>query len=55
MINLTQWTDEHPDFMDDDHLQRQYKKLLAACASDVDKDKITKKLCDKVFLSEKVI
>ena len=53
LINVKQWTDEHPDFMEDDHLQKQYTKLLSACANDVDNDKITKRLCDKVFLSEK--
>ena len=53
MKNLKQWTDEHPNFMERDDLQREYSKLVASCSKDLEKNKITKKLCDKIYLNEK--
>jgi hypothetical protein len=53
MQNLKQWTEEHPNFMNNDHLQKEYTKLIASCSKDVEKDKITKRLCDKVYLADK--
>ena len=53
MQNLKQWTEENPNFMNNDHLQKEYTKLIASCSKDVEKDKIKKRLCDKVYLSEK--
>ena len=53
MQNLKQWTEEHPNFMENDYLQKEYTRLIASCSKDVDSSKITKKLCDKVYLTEK--
>ena len=53
MQNLKQWTEEHPDFMENNHLQKEYTKLISSCSGDVNNDKITKKLCDKVYLTNK--
>ena len=53
MQNLKQWTDEHPNFMDCDNLKKEYTKLLISCSKDIEKGKITKKLCEQVYLTEK--
>jgi hypothetical protein len=51
--NINQWTDEHPDYMENDKLQEEYIDLMRGCTSSIDacKDKVIRKVCDKVYVS----
>jgi hypothetical protein len=55
MKNINQWTNEHPGYADDDQLQREYINLVTKCTSSIEacKDKVIKKVCDNVYLTEK--
>tara|TARA_Y100000591_G_scaffold331024_1_gene363647 strand:- start:1379 stop:2245 length:867 start_codon:yes stop_codon:yes gene_type:complete len=55
MKNITQWTHEHPNYMEDEKLQEEYIDLIRKCTSSVEdcKDKVLKKVCDNVYLNEK--
>ena len=55
MKNIKQWTDEHPDYMDDEKLQDEYINLVRKCTSSVEecKNKVIKKVCDNVYLTDK--
>ena len=56
MKNINQWTDKHPGYADDDRLQREYINLVTKCTSSIEacKDKVIKKVCDNVYLTEKL-
>jgi hypothetical protein len=51
--NINQWTDEHPDYMENDKLQEEYIDLMRGCTSSIDacKDKVIRKVCDKVYVT----
>ena len=53
--NIDQWTDEHPNYMDSERLQEEYLNLVRGCTSSIDscKDKVIRKVCDNVYLTEK--
>ena len=55
MKNIKQWTDEHPNYMDDEKLQDEYINLVRKCTSSVEecKNKVIKKVCDNVYLTDK--
>ena len=55
MKTIKQWTEKHPEYMEDDKLQVQYIDLIRKCTSSVEecKDKVIKKVCDNVYLTEK--
>lgn len=55
MINIQQWTDEHPNYMECEQLQEEYLNLVRGCTSSMDacKDKIIKNVCDNVYLNDK--
>jgi hypothetical protein len=55
MKNIKQWTDEHPNYMENDKLQEEYINLVRSCTTSIDasKDKVIKKVCDNVYLTEK--
>ena len=53
--NINQWTDEHPNYMDSELLQEQYINLVKGCTGSIDdcKDKVIRKVCDNVYLTDK--
>ena len=55
MKNIKQWTDKHPNYMEDDKLQDEYINLVRKCTSSVEecKEKVIKKVCDNVYLEDK--
>ena len=55
MKNINQWTNEHPGYADDDKLQSEYINLVMKCTSSIEacQDKVIKKVCDNVYLTEK--
>jgi len=55
MRNINKWIDEHPNYMDSELLQEQYINLIKGCTSSIDdcKDKVIRKVCDNVYLTEK--
>ena len=55
MKNIKQWTENHPDYMEDEKLQVEYIDLIRKCTSSVEgcKEKVIKKVCDNVYLTEK--
>ena len=54
MKNIKQWTDKHPNYMESEKLQEEYINLIRGCTSSIDgcSNKVIKKLCDKVYLTE---
>ena len=55
MKNINQWTDKNPNYMNNELLQEEYINLVRSCTNSVDscKDKVIRKLCDNVYLTEK--
>tara|TARA_R110002012_G_scaffold316210_1_gene530903 strand:- start:367 stop:1248 length:882 start_codon:yes stop_codon:yes gene_type:complete len=55
MKNITQWTEKHPNYMEDEKLQEEYIDLIRKCTSSVEecREKVLKKVCDNVYLTEK--
>ena len=54
MKNIKQWTDEHPNYMENEKLQEEYINLVRSCTSSIDasKDKIIRKMCDNVYITD---
>jgi len=54
--NLTKWTEEHPNWMEDSDLQEEYMKLVKNCTDDLQEnkreDKVIKKVCNKTYLGD---
>lgn len=55
MKNITKWTEEHPDYMEDETLQQEYIDLIRKCTSNVEdcRDKVLKRVCDNVYINDK--
>lgn len=55
MKNITKWTEEHPQYMEDESLQEEYIDLIRKCTSNVEdcRDKVLKRVCDNVYLNDK--
>ena len=55
MKHITKWTEEHPDYMNDENLQQEYIDIIRKCTSNVEdcRDKVLKRVCDNVYLTEK--
>tara|TARA_B100000902_G_scaffold399910_1_gene473533 strand:- start:1804 stop:2703 length:900 start_codon:yes stop_codon:yes gene_type:complete len=55
MKNITKWTMEHPNYMEDENLQEEYIELIRKCTSNVEdcRDKVLKRVCDNVYINEK--
>ena len=53
--SLNKWTEEHPDYMKVSHLQDEYSKLVKGISDTLDQneEKVLKKVCDNVYLSDK--
>ena len=53
--NIEQWTEEHPNYIDNNKLQEEYINLVRGCTSSMEncKGKVIRKLCDNVYLTEK--
>ena len=52
---IQEWTDKYPNYMDHDKLQNEYINIVRNCTSSMDKckDKVIRKVCDNVYLTEK--
>ena len=50
--NIKQWTDRYPNYMTNDRLQEEYMKVALKCTSDIKEDKVLKKICDNVYLTD---
>ena len=52
--NINQWTDENPNYMQNDRLQEEYINLVRGCTSSLDecRDKVIKKVCDNVYVTQ---
>ena len=55
MKNITKWTEEHPDYMEDENLQEEYIDLIRKCTSNVEdcREKVLKRVCDNVYITNK--
>ena len=55
MKNITKWTEEHPDYMEDETLQQEYIDLIRKCTSNVEdcRDKVLKRVCDNIYITDK--
>ena len=53
--SLNKWTEEHPNYMNVSHLQDEYTKLVRGISDTLDpnEDKVLKKVCNNVYLSDK--
>ena len=53
--NIDQWTNKHPNYMNNEKLQEEYINLVRGCTSSIDacKNKVIRKVCDNVYLTEK--
>jgi len=51
--NIQQWTDTHPNYMDNELLQEEYLSLIKGCTSSTEecKDKVIRKVCDNVYIT----
>ena len=54
MKNIKQWTDKHTNYIESEQLQKEYINLIKGCTSSIDacSNKIIKKLCDNVYITE---
>ena len=52
--SIKKWTDEHPNFLDDDKLQEEYMNLIRGCTTSIEacKEKAIKKICENVYVTE---
>ena len=54
--NLIKWTEEHPDWKDNQSLQEEYMTLIKNCTDDLKEnkreDKAIKNVCNKLYLGE---
>lgn len=55
MKNITKWTEEHPNYMEDETLQLEYIDLIRKCTSNIDecRNKVLKRVCDNIYINEK--
>ena len=53
MKHITKWTEEHPDYMNDENLQQEYRYYQKTSSVDDCRDKILKRVCDNVYLNDK--
>ncbi len=55
MKTIKKWTEEHPNYMEDENLQLEYIDLIRKCTSNVDecRDKVLKRVCDNIYINEK--
>lgn len=55
MKNISKWIAEHPNYMDNEEQQNEYMNILKECTSSIDehKDRVIKKLCDNITITEK--
>ena len=53
--SLNKWTGEHPNYMNVSHLQDEYTKLVQGISDTLDQneEKVLKKVCNNVYLSDK--
>jgi hypothetical protein len=53
--SLNKWTGEHPNYMNEPHLQDEYTKLIQGLSDTLDQNegKVLKKVCNNVYLSDK--
>lgn len=51
---IQQWTDKNPNYMKHEKLQEEYVNIVRSCTSSMDKckDKIIRKVCDNVYLTQ---
>jgi len=54
MSSIEKWTNEHPDFLENEKLQEEYLNLIKSCTSSVNSCKETaiKKVCDNVYITD---
>jgi hypothetical protein len=52
--SIKKWTDEHPNFVDNDKLLEEYMNLIRGCTSSIEacKEKAIKKLCENIYITE---
>ena len=54
--SLDKWTEEHPDWMENQELQQEYMKLVKNCTDDLQEnkreEKLIKRVCNKVYLGD---
>jgi len=52
--SIKKWTDEHPNFLDDEKLQEEYMNLIRGCTTSIEacKEKAIKKICENVYVTE---
>ena len=53
MKNIKQWTDKHPNYMENERLQEEYINLIRGCTSSIDacSSKVIRKVCDNVYIT----
>jgi hypothetical protein len=51
---IKKWTDEHPNFLEDEKLQEEYMNLIRGCTSSIEacKEKAIKKVCENVYITD---
>jgi hypothetical protein len=51
---IKKWTDEHPNFLEDEKLKEEYMNLIRGCTSSIEacKEKAIKKVCENVYITE---
>ena len=52
--NINQWTNENPNYMENERLQVEYINLLRGCTTSLDecRDKVIRKVCDNVYVTQ---
>ena len=52
--SIKKWTDDHPNFLEDEKLQTEYMNLIRGCTSSIEacKEKTIKNLCENVYITK---
>ena len=52
--SIKEWTDANPNYMNNDSLKDEYIRLITKCSTDINecREKITKNVCDKVYIDK---
>ena len=52
--SIDKWTQEHPNFQADEHLQEEYINLIRSCTSSIEdcKEKAIKKVCENIHIPD---
>jgi hypothetical protein len=52
--SIQKWTDEHPNFLEDEKLQEEYMNLIRGCTSSIEecKGKAIKKVCENIYITD---